>query len=182
MQELLSGSSLPNLHPLSVHFPIALLPVAILFDLCGLVLQRHPWLERAAPLLYGLAAAGAWVAEWAGERATESLADVPQATEALIARHSDLAHTTVWAMAVLAVLRLSVTLFDGATLRRVLRGIVLLLGLATLGLLLYVADLGGALVYRHAVAVDPVALDLASGRPEGEDGISPPRDRVMEQE
>ncbi|HUG44872.1 MAG TPA: DUF2231 domain-containing protein [Acidobacteriota bacterium] len=39
---------LPNLHPLVVNFPLALLPLALAFDLFSLLLRRHLWLDRAA--------------------------------------------------------------------------------------------------------------------------------------
>ena len=39
MPDVVSWTSLPNLHPALVHFPLALLPMAILFDVLGLVEQ-----------------------------------------------------------------------------------------------------------------------------------------------
>jgi len=38
---LAESAALPNLHPAFVHFPIALLPVAILLDLAGILIRGH---------------------------------------------------------------------------------------------------------------------------------------------
>lgn len=35
----------PNAHPIVVHFPIALLVLAILADFLSVVLWRHTWLQ-----------------------------------------------------------------------------------------------------------------------------------------
>jgi hypothetical protein len=47
-------------HPLLVHFPIALVPVACAFDLAAA--RRAPTLEAAVPILVGLGAVSALVA------------------------------------------------------------------------------------------------------------------------
>ena len=46
---LVTGSSAPNLHALVIHFPIALLVVALLLDLACLAARRHPWLVQGNP-------------------------------------------------------------------------------------------------------------------------------------
>lgn len=53
-------TSLPNLHPAAVHFPLALLPAAVLFEALSLALRRRAaWAERAACGLYVASALGA---------------------------------------------------------------------------------------------------------------------------
>ena len=51
----------PNIHPLLVHFPIALLYAAIAVDLVGCACWCNKPLRQAATLLYGLGAVGAIV-------------------------------------------------------------------------------------------------------------------------
>ena len=50
MNEILASyTSLPNLHPALVHFPIALLPTAVLFDLLAVSIQKQKvWLDPLA--------------------------------------------------------------------------------------------------------------------------------------
>lgn len=43
---------IPNLHPLIVHFPIALLVTAVLFDAASLFFSDENWLEKATLALY----------------------------------------------------------------------------------------------------------------------------------
>lgn len=136
------------LHPMLVHFPIALLFVSVLFDIASSVFTRDSLREGACWLLgFGLigglaAAIAGGLAEHAAERA-----GVP---EALIETHEALAYTTLGIMAVLFVGRV--------VLRDRFRGRVFaayLLG-ATLGLLAVSATghTGGNLVYEHGAGVN----------------------------
>lgn len=182
MPDFLSWTSLPNLHPAVVHFPLALLPTAILFDLAGLAMRRQEWLERSAAVLYAGAALGALLARWAGERAADSLVGVAAAIEPRIAAHSDWAHYATYALSALAVARLAVKLWARESVKTALRALVVVLALGALALLAYAADLGGALVYRHAVAVEVAAPEPAPPppppKPDGED-FGPAADRLV---
>ncbi len=83
-----------GLHPLIVHFPVALLIVAPVFVGVGLLSRgaRRPFLI-AALLLMSLGTAGTWVAVPTGEAAAE-LADRTPEVQAAIERHEELAETT----------------------------------------------------------------------------------------
>lgn len=155
LDQLVSMTALPNLHPALVHFPIAFLPMALLLELLGLTLRRQEWdwLERAAVSLYAAAALGALVARWAGVRASDGLVDVPAEVQLHIAKHSDWAHYSVWAIGGLALVRLLLYFRDPKRAHTIARAGLLLVGFAAMGLISVAADLGGGLVYRHAVAV-----------------------------
>ncbi len=158
---LLRWTELPNLHPAVVHFPIALLPVAIGFDLVALVgwLRRRPLAEGATAALYALAALGGWAAVWAGEEAEDSLSGLSAPVETLIEDHEAWARRFLYTVAAVAAARLAVAWWSrhgGEARRRAVlaaRGLVLAGALAALGLLVGTADRGGGLVFRAGVAV-----------------------------
>lgn len=72
------------LHPIAVHFPIALLLVAPAFVLAALMLrQDRRGLSRAALMLLLLGTAGAWLAVSTGEAAEERAEGLPGVEEVL---------------------------------------------------------------------------------------------------
>lgn len=161
MNVLLEASALPNLHPAIVHFPIALLPIALLVDVAGRIgrkirplASKLEWTRPAATCLYILALLGAFAARYFGERAEDSLVGLAAELQPRIATHDDWSFYTTIALSMVAVLSVA-----GHWLRRPPRlGHGLgwaALGIAVIacGLLVRTADLGGALVYRHGIAV-----------------------------
>lgn len=152
-------TSLPNLHPAVVHFPIALVPLALLFEVAGLLLRKQEWLERGSVTLWGLAGISSWVALQTGESAADGLVGVPANLEPLIGIHSDWGHRAFYALIAFAVLRLGVFLRVPERRRLLARSLLLVPGLALLALVAQTADLGGQLVYRHGVAVHQAPRD-----------------------
>ena len=80
-----------ELHPVAVHFPVALLLVAPLFVLIA-VLARQRALFAAALLLMALGTAGAWVAVATGEEAKERIEGNAK-LEAAAEEHGEMAET-----------------------------------------------------------------------------------------
>lgn len=149
-------SSLPNLHPALVHFPIALVFAALGFDLAALVRRRATWLDRGAAALYGLAAVGAVAAYLAGRAAEDSLGRLPAAAQEAVAEHADLGLWTLVLFLALAVLRSWLAWRARGEQRVRSHGFRLALLVAAGGacaLVLETAEHGGALVYRHGLAV-----------------------------
>ncbi|RMH20400.1 MAG: hypothetical protein D6696_08310, partial [Acidobacteria bacterium] len=170
-----SWTHLPNLHPALVHFPIALLPAALFCDLGALLFRRHDWLARAATLLYVLAAAGGAAAVKAGELAADGLEEVAATLQPAIGRHSDYAHYAAWTLIAVAVLRLAAAWPRLRRLAVALRSLALAVAVAGLGLLAYAADLGGALVFVHGVAVARPQAPPAPAPPPPAEARSDPR-------
>jgi uncharacterized membrane protein len=82
-----------GVHPLVVHFPLALLLVAPLFVLLSLLPKIGRGFAWAGLLLLVLGTTGAYVAVESGEAAAELAVRTPEINE-VIKRHQDLAETT----------------------------------------------------------------------------------------
>ena len=161
MDALFELTALPNLHPALVHFPIALSAVALLFDAAVFIRGRWASADWSAAALWVLAAAGAGSAYAAGRVAADGVGTLSPVVEAALASHADAALVTVSALGLLALLRVWLarrSAGEARTRRDATRIVALLGAVAVQGLVAYTADLGGALVYRHGVAV--------AGRPE----------------
>jgi uncharacterized membrane protein len=153
---LFAMTALPNLHPALVHFPIALSAVALLFEAVVWLRWYSAPADRCAAALWILAAAGAGATYAAGRVAADGVGALSPAAEATLASHADAGFATVSALGVLALLR-AWLVWRGARhapdRRDALRIVALLLALMIQGIVAYTADLGGALVFRHGVAV-----------------------------
>jgi uncharacterized membrane protein len=154
---LLNDPAVPSLHVLLVHFPIALLVVALLFDLGCLFFRRRVWLDRTATSLYFVGTIGAGAAYLSGQRAAAALQEISGTAEATLADHQDLALATLAAFSGVTLLRMLVS-WLARNDRRIQLGIFRLaalpIAIAGLALLALTADRGGALVYRHGVGVE----------------------------
>jgi len=156
LRALLNDPSVPSLHVLLVHFPIALLVVALLFDIGCLFFRRRAWLDRAATSLYFIGTVGAGAAYLSGQRAAAALHEISGTAEATLADHQDLALATLAAFSGVTLLRMLVS-WLARNDRRIQLGVFRLaalpIAIAGLALLALTADRGGALVYQHGVGV-----------------------------
>ena len=109
LRALLNDPSVPSLHVLLVHFPIALLVVALLFDIGCLFFRRRAWLDRAATSLYFIGTVGAGAAYLSGQRAAAALHEISGTAEATLADHQDLALATLAAFSGVTLLRMLVS-------------------------------------------------------------------------
>ncbi len=166
MNDLVANyTALPNLHPALVHFPIAFLPVAVILDALVLRLpSQREWLDRAATLLYGVAALGAVAAFLSGRQAAEALPPLALTVQVHVNEHSDSARAALWLLVLLAAFRAVVAYRDWRVRRKVLRVCFLLIAAGAVVLVYRTADLGGGLVFRHGIGVaqsgDPGAPGL----------------------
>lgn len=161
MDLVLQSTQLPNLHPALVHFPIALLPVALGFDAVSLVppVRRRRTIEVSTTVLYVLTAVSAWASTWSGEEAEHSLSGLPRDVRALIHEHEEWGERFFYTVVVVAAARLGLAWWGRRDRRAdrpailALRGLVLAGGLVAVFFLVGTADRGGGLVYRAGVAV-----------------------------
>ena len=82
-----------GIHPLVVHFPIALLTVAPLLVVIGLAARSHRAFFLSALLLMALGAGGSWLAVASGEAASQLAERVPGVAP-LLKHHEEMAETT----------------------------------------------------------------------------------------
>jgi uncharacterized membrane protein len=138
-------SQLPNIHPLLVHFPIALLSIFFLLDCFGSIFKLISWRRAASWFLY-LGAISALLTVGAGFQAAGS---VP---------HNNIVHEILYQHQILGITVASLALFLSIW-RLLAKGLVvsfanLIYQLLSLTLVLTIimgADLGGLMVYKHGV-------------------------------
>lgn len=133
---------LQELHPATVHVPIALLPLSLAADALGRVTGDYALLEMGRRTM-PLAAAGAVTAAAFGLVAQEAVRAEGQAHDLLVT-HRTLNAGLVGVTAALAVHRMRT--------RRPGLG-YLLTGLAALGVMGYSAWIGGRMAYAHGLGV-----------------------------
>ena len=142
------------LHPMLVHFPIALLFASVLFDVGSHVLKRDGLREGALWLL-GLGLVGGIGSVITGGLA-EHAAEKAGVAESLIETHEALAYVTLGIMAFLFLYRLLLR-NRFSTMAFVLYLVVAMSGLAAVSA---TGHTGGNLVYEHSVGMK-VALHKA---------------------
>jgi len=146
-------ASLNNIHPLLVHFPIALFSVFFISDLLGCFLKKPEWRQFATfSLLIGTVTALFTIA--AGFHAAYTVAH-NDATHAIMLRHQVFGISlTVIAIGLLTYRTLADSAFihTKTYVQFIFSGILMLL-------LIFGADLGGLMVYEYGVAVKkPAAI------------------------
>lgn len=138
-----------HLHPMIVHFPIALLFVAFLADLAGLALKRE-FFSRMGLVLLILGTAGVVAAYLSGDFAADGLTEAGPLKMA-IENHEEAALLTLWLMVITTVLRLALVVFRKYT--GMLRWIPLALFLVGVASVARTGYYGGELVFKHAAGV-----------------------------
>jgi uncharacterized membrane protein len=155
------------LHPIVIHFPIALLLVGVLVQIAGLITKKD-WLSRASLLMLILGALGTFFAVRSGHAAEETVIETP-AIEATLERHEDLGEWTMWFFLVLAASRVALGWWRKPP--PAIHWIFVVAWLGGAGLLVWTAYHGGELVYRHGAGVGtmPAATPRTGHAPGADD-------------
>ncbi len=143
----------PGLHPALVHFPVALVPLALMVDL-GSWLGGGSTSRKTAALLWGVSALSAAAAFVAGRRAADALVDVPPLAQPAIGDHADWATATLVLLWALATTRAAAQRWPDARWSRWVRAGATGGGVVVATLVFATAHKGGALVYEHALGVN----------------------------
>jgi uncharacterized membrane protein len=138
-----------HLHPMIVHFPIALLLVAFLSDLAGIIFKRD-FFTKAGLFMMLLGTAGLIAAYLSGDFASEGLTEAGPLKMA-IERHEDAAELTLWIMIATVAIRLGLIAFRRyAGAWRWIPLAIFLVGVLSVARTGYY---GGELVFKHAAGV-----------------------------
>jgi len=140
---------LTHLHPMIVHFPIALLIIGFLSDFVGLI-TRKKFFSTAGFYLLILGTAGVIAAYLSGNFAGDGVTEVGTLGQAL-ETHEEAATLTLWLVAAAAVVRIGLVMMKKYS--GILKGLafaLLLLGVASVARTGYY---GGELVFKHAAGV-----------------------------
>ncbi len=158
VSSLLPGiAGMANVHPLAVHFPIALLTMFFVVELASFCFGQKQWRPVASGLLY-LGTVCAAVAVYLGLQAAETVAH-DEAVHVIMEKHE------AFGIAILSVaMFLSLwRLFFNVHRYWVVQLCYLFLATVLNVLVVLGADLGGVMVYQHAVAVKiPVATSITT--------------------
>lgn len=148
------------LHPLVVHFPIALLLTALAFDWVGLLWKKES-LTRAALYVQALGVAGTLAAFLTGNRDEETAERIP-GIEAVLEQHEQLGQISLWvAIAVLGIRLFLVWRGPSGTGSKVLMASLSLILAALVSVTGYY---GGKLTYEYGAGVQPILQQLPAER------------------
>jgi uncharacterized membrane protein len=161
----------PNVHPLIVHFPIALLFAAFAVDVVS-VAWRLGGIRIAAVALYVAGAVGAAASYVTGNQAAESVT-IPTEAIAAVNEHQDAALLVLIFFGIYATLRFALVALRVRPSVAV-HALVTLLAGAGLYLVWLASESGGRLVFQYGIGVLAVEtltreLEDRSGPPPGED-------------
>ena len=145
---------LPNIHPLVIHFPIALLAVAVLGDLIRLVFTESSWLNNSVVAGYILGTIGLIFAFVTGRNAAATV-EVTGEAFSVLASHENWALATMIFFLIFTTLRVTAAWVQQDHRRPVLAA---LFGLGFIGMIMVwiTGDRGGELVFRHGTGVEAV--------------------------
>jgi uncharacterized membrane protein len=140
---------LSHLHPMVVHFPIALLLVGFLAETVGLLTKKE-FFSTAGFYLLLLGATGVAVAYLSGEKAGDGITEVG-ALKLALETHEGAADLTLWLAGIAAVVRIAVVFLKKYA--GMYKAITYVLFLCAALSVVRTGFYGGELVYKHAAGV-----------------------------
>ena len=144
----------PNLHPLIIHFPIALLMSAIGIDLFSVIFKKHLWIRYCALTTYVMGTLAALAAYLTGHLAADSVY-LPAAAHHVLHHHSELALYTLLFFAVFTVLR-ALSIWKSGKHFVLVSIILLILSIPGLGLIIETGEHGAEMVFKYGVGIQKV--------------------------
>ena len=138
----------PNLHPLVVHFPIAILTAAFVTDLIAFVIPHPTKAGHISTWLYTIGASLAVLAYFSGDAAAQTVS-VSLAAIPVLQAHSDWAFRATWSFVFFSSIRLAMSYIHPPTIRQ--RLITLFIAVVSLCALSFTVLYGSRLVFEYGV-------------------------------
>lgn len=139
----------PNIHPLIIHFPIVLIPLAFAVHLISILLKQLDRWAIPVGVIYLCSFISVLAAFLSGRQAVDSVSVIPQAN-LVLSEHADLA---LWTLSISVVATIMYWLWFRIRNRTELHWSALVIILISSGLMVVTADHGGQLVYRFGTGV-----------------------------
>jgi uncharacterized membrane protein len=149
-----------NLHPITVHFTIALFSLAVLFEILSLIFKKESF-KNAAFWNLSFALPSAIASVLSGLYA-ESLVPHNEVIHGIIETHETFAIIVLSVIAVLFIWRIAA---QGKYFRK-LPALFTIVGIIGFGLMSVGAYFGGELVFTHGAGVKPVMENIAKQSPD----------------
>lgn len=142
---------IPNIHPMLVHFPIALLFIAIIIELTGLILKKYQQTAFLADILIWIGTVFGLMTIFSGLWAANT-GIIPDAAKAAVAAHGFTAKITITFFTLYSILRIF-RYSNRKKLKPTFIIIIFLLG--SIGLLgIYkTGERGAILVYKYGIGI-----------------------------
>jgi uncharacterized membrane protein len=150
----------PNIHPLIVHFPIALLTTAVALHFLELIRPGCDKIKTISTALYLLGIVAGWAAFFAGQEAADSV-NLSSSAIPILNQHADLAQRTVILFSIVAGARL-MEYFTEKLNHLGWRVSIFLLGGIGLVSLTLTGDQGARLVFEQGVGVRKVIQTITN--------------------
>jgi len=152
-------------HPLSVHFPIALLIFATLFILASYLMPSR-WKDKFSTTGFFMLVPGAILVWWAVYSGTlaDNIVGRHVCDPTVLEDHERFAYITAWLFSLAALIEIAIrvkSLFKSDKIKRYLLTISLIFLLAGSVSMSYVGHLGAKLVYQQAAGVHQPSEDCA---------------------
>jgi len=140
-------------HPLSVHFPIALLLVALVFKIITIWSKKETW-QLGGSVLLGLGVVGLWIAIYTGNLA-DGIVSRKICDPTILKDHQNLAFITAWIFTASFIFDVLLQLFSDKIRRKswVFKLLLIILLITGNGFLTYTGHLGATLVYQQGAGV-----------------------------
>lgn len=146
-------------HPLSVHFPVALLIIATVFIAISFFSNNSLW-ENSGKLLLILGSIAAWISIYTGNLA-DGIVSRQICDPTILKDHENFAYYTAWTFSIASLLAIVQFLIEGLRKMFVLKIFVLLAMLAGSYFLIKTGHKGASVVYQQAGGVYVPSADCA---------------------